>query len=100
MSFGAYNALSIGTRLFLTLPTGQRVGFTFTPVKHTLVGAASYYTPAWVPDAGVTWSLESADAKLTLGPRLLPAQRESKFGPEAPAIPTNGYKYPQTANIW
>ena len=36
-------------------------------------------------------------AKLKRGPRFLPAQRESKFGPEAPAIPTNGDKYPQTA---
>jgi hypothetical protein len=33
-------------------------------------------------------------------PLILPAQRGSKFGPEAPVIPTNGDKYPQTANIW
>ncbi len=43
--FGVYNPLRLGTRLYLNLLTGSRVGFTFTPQKHTIAGL-TYYTPA------------------------------------------------------
>lgn len=48
----------LGTRLYLTLPTGSggssaadgtRVGYTFAPVQQTVNGI-TYYTPAFTPD--------------------------------------------------
>jgi YD repeat-containing protein len=67
---GVANPFSLGTRVYLTLPTGERVGFTFTPEKHELPGI-SYYTPAFTADAGVTWTLNAIDSKLSLaGNRL------------------------------
>jgi VCBS repeat-containing protein/YD repeat-containing protein len=62
-SLGNYPPLLQGTRLFVTLPTGQRAGFTFAPVEATEAGVR-FYRPQWVADAGVTWQLESFDAKL------------------------------------
>ncbi|MDH5669840.1 MAG: Ig-like domain-containing protein, partial [Nitrospira sp.] len=67
-----------GTRLYLTLPTGERVGYTFTPERHTSNGM-TYYTPAFVADAlegtgsdpgsvpvpGSGWTLSAAGTKLT-----------------------------------
>src|SRR5207248_1127140 len=61
---GLYNPFRFGTRIYLTLPTGQRVGFTFTPQRHDLTGV-TYYTPAFTADPGVTWTLSASDAKLT-----------------------------------
>jgi hypothetical protein len=67
---GAVNPFSLGTRVYLTLPTGERVGFTFTPQKHELPGI-TYYTPAFTADAGASWTLNAADSKLSLaGNRL------------------------------
>ena len=57
--------LQANTRLYLTTPTGERVGFTFAPVIHQ-VGGGTYYTPNWVADAGVSYTLASVDAKLML----------------------------------
>ena len=45
---GIYNPFRQGTRVYLTLPDGRRVGFTFTPQKHELPGV-TYYTPAYRP---------------------------------------------------
>ena len=52
-----------GTRLYLTLPTGERAGFTFTPVLHT-IGGVSVYRPSWLSDSGHGWTLASAGATL------------------------------------
>jgi len=62
-STGIYNPFRIGTRVYLTLPTGQRVGFTFTPVKHQINGL-TYFTPAYTADSGVTYTLTSAGGPL------------------------------------
>jgi RHS repeat-associated protein len=62
---GVGKPLAIGTRLYLTTPSGERVGFTFAPTKHEIPGAI-YYTPSWVADTGVNYTLYSTDAKLTL----------------------------------
>ena len=59
-----YNPFRVGTRVYLTLPTGQRVGFTFAPVKHQ-AGTVTYYTPAFTADPGVTYHLDSAGGELT-----------------------------------
>jgi hypothetical protein len=57
--------LEVGTRLYLTTPTGERVGFTFTPLRQQITGAV-YYTPKWVADPGVNYTLQSVDTKLKL----------------------------------
>jgi YD repeat-containing protein len=64
--FGIYNPLQEGTRLYLTLPTGERVGFTFAPRVQSQPGAI-YYTPAWVADPGVSYRLDSAQTLLSRG---------------------------------
>lgn len=62
---GVYEPYRVGTRLYLTTPTGERVGFTFAPTRKEITGL-SYYSPQWVADSGVEYTLSSADAKLTL----------------------------------
>ena len=62
-STGIYNPFLIGTRVYLTLPNGQRVGFTFTPAKEQINGL-TYYTPAYTADPGVTYTLTSAGGPL------------------------------------
>jgi YD repeat-containing protein len=64
-NLAVFNPFRTGTRAQLTLPDGQRVGFTFTPIKRTS-GSLVYYSPAWTADPGVNWSLASVDAKLML----------------------------------
>jgi YD repeat-containing protein len=62
---GLLHPFRIGTRVYLTLPDGRRVGFTFAPIQHQQIGV-TYYTPAFVADPGVDYTLRSADALLTL----------------------------------
>jgi hypothetical protein len=50
--------------LYLTLPDGRRVGFTFTPEKHELPGLV-FYTPVFTPDSGVDFILRPAQTLLT-----------------------------------
>src|SRR6185503_8181894 len=52
-----------GTRVYATLPDGQRVAFTFNPEAHQIPGLA-YYLPAWEAEAGVGWTLDSRLAHL------------------------------------
>ncbi len=63
---GSYNPFRVGTRVYLNLPTGERVGFTFAPVKHQQLGV-TWYTPAYQADPGVSYQLMSGDTKLTRG---------------------------------
>ncbi|MFN0038823.1 MAG: tandem-95 repeat protein, partial [Burkholderiales bacterium] len=60
---GVYNPLRQGSRVILDTPDGGRAGFTFAPRQITGQGF-SYFLPEWVPDAGVTWKLESASMPL------------------------------------
>ncbi|MCC6856891.1 MAG: putative Ig domain-containing protein, partial [Microbacteriaceae bacterium] len=60
---GFYAAFTRGSRVYVTLPGGQRVGFTFDPVVIES-GDRSFYRPAWVADPGVTFSLSSGSAVL------------------------------------
>ncbi|MGB3653801.1 MAG: putative Ig domain-containing protein, partial [Rivularia sp. (in: cyanobacteria)] len=64
-NLGVYEPYRVGTRLYLNTPTGERVGFTFTPQKQEISGL-TYYSPEWVADAGVEFTLNSVDANLTL----------------------------------
>ncbi len=63
---GNYSPLQEESRLAVTLPDGQRVGFSFTPTRHELPGL-TYYSPHWTADAGVAWTLESTATKLVRG---------------------------------
>ncbi|MEI9924473.1 MAG: putative Ig domain-containing protein [Bradyrhizobium sp.] len=66
-NLGTYNPFVDGTRVYLTLPDGQRVGFTFTPEKHVQSGV-TYYTPEFVADPGVDYRLDAASVLLSKGP--------------------------------
>jgi YD repeat-containing protein len=60
---GFFQALTRGTRAYVTLPNGSRAGFTFEPVAIES-GDRSYFRPAWVADAAVTFALASGSAVL------------------------------------
>ena len=80
-NLGVYNPFRVGTRLYLNLPDGSRVGFTFTPVEHQEAGI-TYYTPAWMPDPGVTYTLQSVGDLLTLaGQRLYDLKTGVPYNP-------------------
>jgi len=71
-----------GTRLYLTTPDGERVGFTFQPVAEKITGL-TYYHPAWVADAGVNYTLESTDALLSkAGDRFYDLQTAKPYNSE------------------
>ena len=54
----------------MTLPSGDRAGFTFAPVQVSIPGLPpelKYYHPAWVADSGVAYTLASVQALLVAG---------------------------------
>ena len=63
-AYGVFNPFGDGTVVFLTLPTGQRVPFTFAPTSFEVAGQ-TFYHPAWQAESGVGYTLESTDAVLT-----------------------------------
>jgi RHS repeat-associated protein len=65
-----YTPFTTRTRVYVTLPGGQRQGFTFAPTlapgfRGSFLGV---YEPKFVPDAGVTSQLSVANTELMLGP--------------------------------
>ena len=56
---GIFNAVSRpGRKVYITLPGGQREGFTFEPSpKSGFAGYFGFYDPVFVPDRGVTSQL-------------------------------------------
>lgn len=49
-----------GQKVTITTPTCERVGFTFSPTRHTGIWSevgSSFYDPRWVADPGVDWQL-------------------------------------------
>ena len=82
-ALGVFNPMRTGSRVYLTLPTGERVGFTFAPVEHR-VGGLVYYTPKFVADAGVNWELSSHEATLLrVGDRYYDINTSEAYNPEA-----------------
>lgn len=80
-NLGVYNPFRVGTRLYLTLPNGERVGFTFQPQRQEIPGLV-YYTPAWVADTGVNYTLQSQNALLSLaGERLYELKTGQPYNP-------------------
>ena len=76
-SLGVYNPFQQDTRVYLTLPDGRRVGFTFSPEKHDLPGV-TYYTPAYQADAGLDYNLSPAGAVPTVGRRRQPNDQKPR----------------------
>ena len=60
---GALPGLRLGSRAYLTLPTGERAGFTFAPVTET-IGSLTFYRPAWIADGDHGFTLDSVDRQL------------------------------------
>ena len=90
-SDGIFNAFVEGTRVYLTLPSGQRVGFTFKPVRHNQSGV-TWYTPAYVADTGVTWHLDSVSAVLIRGGNgFYDAQTAIPYNPANNSLGGPGY---------
>ena len=88
---GIYNPFIEGTRVYLTLPTGQRAGFTFTPQRHDQAGI-TWYTPAYTADPGVPWQLDSADAVLIHGGNgFYSAQFGLPYNPASGQFPGSQY---------
>src|SRR6185369_3305700 len=63
-SGGLFNPLRQGSRAFVTLPNGRRVGFTFAPTAITLSEGVQLYRPAWITDNSETVTLRSTDTLL------------------------------------
>ena len=57
-AYGVFNPFSDGTVVFLTLPSGQRVPFTFAPTSFVVAGQ-TFYRPAWAAESGVDYTLQS-----------------------------------------
>ncbi len=80
---GRYDPFREGSRIYLTLPSGERVGFTFTAQLHVVAGL-KYYTPGFVADPGVAWSLALDETKLNrVGDRYYDLLTSRPFNPEA-----------------
>jgi YD repeat-containing protein len=64
-SEGIYNPYHTGTKLYLTTPDGQDIGFTFNPVA-TVTPGVTYYAPAWdvMPGSPTGWTLTTPGLKL------------------------------------
>ena len=82
-SIGNHPPLVDGTRLFITLPSGQRAGFSFAPTTVREAGVV-FARPHWLADAGVAWQLESADFKLMrAGQRYYTLDGSQPYNPAA-----------------
>src|SRR5208337_516016 len=58
---GIFNPYLTGSKVYITLPGGQREGFTFEPQqKSGFEGYLGFYDPVFVPDPGVTDQLSVA----------------------------------------
>jgi hypothetical protein len=62
--FGIYRPFTDGTRVYLTLPGGDREGFTFMPQAVTDLFTGTSYHPSFVADHGVVDQLSVPDVTL------------------------------------
>ena len=78
---GIYNAFAVGSRVNLTLPTGERAAFTFKPTVERVNGV-EYYRPAFVAEGTHGWKLSSPDVKLTKrGDKFYEAESGRPYNP-------------------
>jgi RHS repeat-associated protein len=91
--YSNYPAFQDGTRVYVTLPGGQREGFTFTPIPAMFLGAVFYYVPNFVPDPGVFDQLQVPQVQLTkLGDEYLTIE-DFGLNDYNPADPEYGGSY-------
>src|SRR5207253_472661 len=61
-NWGDYQPFTDGTHVFVTMPGGDREGFTFTPYPESqFLNLITYWHPAFTPDAGVIDQLSTPD---------------------------------------
>ncbi len=81
---GVYGALRDDTRLYLTLPSGERVGFSFIP-EAVDVSGLTFYRPVWEADPGVEYTLQSVPAMLVkAGGRFHDYETGQPYNPQSP----------------
>ena len=61
--FGLHSAFRDGTRVYVSLPGGKRVGFTFVPFVQRLFGL-EIFRPNFIADPGTTVQLSVPDVEL------------------------------------
>jgi len=66
--FGIFNSFKVGSRVYVTLPGGERQAFTFQPkiASHFRGSFLGIFEPRFVPDPGVKSSLTVSPADLRL----------------------------------
>jgi RHS repeat-associated protein len=92
---GVYTAFHDGTRVYITLPGGQREAFTFHPTQQAIIGF--FFHPNFVADPGVTDTLTVQDSPLSVDSN----GEYSSFGsgdPYNPAAQEFGGRYTLTTN--
>ncbi|MBM3522927.1 MAG: tandem-95 repeat protein, partial [Alphaproteobacteria bacterium] len=88
---GIHTPFVDGTRLYLTLPTGERAGFSFVPMLET-IGTAKFYRPAWVADGTHGWTLQSSSTLLTkAGAKYFDAASGQPYNPANPVFAGSDY---------
>ena len=88
---GIFNAFADGTKVYLTLPTGERASFSFLPAIEQ-IGSLSFYRPAWSADGSSGWSLNSADAQLIkAGAGYYDSTSGQPYNPASPAFAGTDY---------
>lgn len=88
--FGIYNPFKVGSRVYVTLPGGERQGFTFRPTvasgfRGSLLGI---FEPRFVPDAGVKSSLtvNASDLRIKSDGSLYDFTTGLPYNPRSPAF--------------
>ena len=88
---GALPGFKTGTRVYLTLPTGERTSFTFTPTEE-VIGTQTFYRPAWVPDGSTGYTLQSVNVQLRkVGGQFYDVATGLAYNPAAPAYADHDY---------
>ena len=70
VGWGGLTAFLDGTRVYVTMPGGEREGFTFMPYQlaYDTFGLIVYWHPYFIPDPGVLDTLTAPDALLDKDP--------------------------------
>src|SRR5690606_38053258 len=88
---GALPGFEVGSRVYLTLPTGERTSFTFAPTAQT-IGNQTFYRPAWIADGGFGFTLASADVQLRkVGGKFYDVDSGIAYNPGAPVFGDRDY---------
>ncbi|MCA9192049.1 MAG: putative Ig domain-containing protein [Planctomycetales bacterium] len=89
-AYGIYNPFKVGSRVYVTLPGGERQGFTFRPnVASGFRGSfLGIFEPHFVPDAGVKSSLTvvAADLRIRADGTVYDYSTGAPFNPAAQAF--------------